>query len=527
MGTSGTLAPPALSAPPAGIVSPPSDVELYAYLGPQRRWVLTCMSAAYVFAGTTLFLFAMRTPLLFGFLAVLAMNSIAWFLALMDGQSRRRVRKSRHVALVRRWEPAVMPSMDVFLPSCGEPLDVLRNTFHHVSRLEWYGRLRVWVLDDAGSHDVRLLAAEFGFEYRSRPNRGYLKKAGNLNYALGQCDGEFITIFDADFCPRPDFLWHLMPYFDDPGIGIVQSPHCFDTGPEQTWIERASGASQEIFFRWLMPSRDANGATICCGSCAVYRRSALDIIDGFAKIEHSEDMYTSFAMQENGFSTKYVPVQIAKGLSPDTLSAAVNQQYRWCLGNLQLMASRRFYQLKMPWRARVGYFSGFANYIAQAINVFVLPLPMAIMYFSAPEDIRAWHILPLLVHAWVFLVLLPSVATTRWRFEVFRGTTLFCLAHGVALVHLLKGRHSEWVPTGAAGRRSPLAHTVSKIAVCWFSVSNLLLGGGAVYAVLHTGLVHMWSSLIFVGAYACITVPLIREAQLALRPSPVRARKSA
>ncbi|WP_327351032.1 glycosyltransferase [Streptomyces sp. NBC_01304] len=513
MGKSGT------PAPPVGIVSPPTDEEMYAYLGPQRRWVLICMSASYVFGAVTLFLFALRAPALWGFMVILGLNSVAWILASLDGQSKRRLSKESHLALVEGWAPSVRSSIDIFLPSCGEPLDVLRNTFHHVSRLEWDGKLRVWVLDDSGSPEVALLADEFGFEYRSRPNRGHLKKAGNLNYGLQHCDGEFVTIFDADFCPRPDFLHHLMPYFDDPGTGIVQSPHCFDTGPGQSWLERASGAWQEIFFRWLMPSRDADGASICCGSCAVYRRSALNITDGFAKLSHSEDMYTSIAMKQSGFSTRYVPVQLAKGLSPDTLSAAVNQQYRWCMGNLQLMVNRDFYRMKMPWRARAAYFSGFANYIAGAINIFMLPLPMAIMYWFSPMDIRAWHVLPLLVPAWVFLVLLPSVATTRWRFEALRGTTLFSVAHGVAFLHLLKGRHSEWVPTGAAAKRNPLAHTVSKIALIWFSLINVVLCGGAIYAAVDGGVLHVWGSLVFVASYLAITVPLIREALLTLRPS--------
>ncbi|WP_233415858.1 glycosyltransferase [Streptomyces sp. N35] len=518
MGTSGTLSPP------GGIVAPPTDQEVYAYLGPQRRWVLLCMSASYVFGAVTLFLFALRAPVLYGFMGILALNSVAWLLASMDGQSRRRVTREGHEAVLRGWAPADPPSVDIFLPSCGEPLDVLRNTFHHVSRLDWTGPLRVWVLDDSGSHQVRTLAGEFGFEYRSRPNRGYLKKAGNLNYGLEHCDGEFVTIFDADFCPRPDFLHHLMPYFDDPGVGIVQSPHVFDTGRELSWIERASGAWQEIFFRWLMPSRDAESASICCGSNAVYRRSALRITDGFAKMEHSEDMYTSIAMAQHGFATRYIPVQIAKGLSPDTLSAAVNQQYRWCMGNLQLMVKRDFYRMKMSWRARAAYFSGFANYIAGAINVYVMPLPMMIMYWFAPGDIRAWHVLPLLVPAWVFLVLLPSVATTRWRFDALRGTTLFSVAHGVAFLHLLKRRHSEWVPTGAAKKRNPLAHTISKVAVVWFSLVNLGLIAGAAYASVNGGLAHVWGSMVFVLSYVAITGPVIREALLTLRPSPALAR---
>jgi hypothetical protein len=85
---------------------------------------------------------------------------------------------------------------------------------------------------------------------------------------------EVIAILDADFCPRPDFLRHLVPYLASPEVGIVQSPQCFDTAASMGWIERAAGAAQESFFRWIQPSRDASDAAICCGSNAIYRRAA-------------------------------------------------------------------------------------------------------------------------------------------------------------------------------------------------------------------------------------------------------------
>jgi len=61
---------------------------------------------------------------------------------------------------------------------------VLRNTYTHVKAMEWAGRVDVHVLDDGDRGEVRDLAAQFGFDYVVRPNRGHLKKAGNLQYAF-------------------------------------------------------------------------------------------------------------------------------------------------------------------------------------------------------------------------------------------------------------------------------------------------------------------------------------------------------
>ena len=102
-----------------------------------------------------------------------------------------------------------------------------------------------------------------------------MKKAGNLKYGFEHSDGDLIVIFDADFCPRHDFITELAPYFDEyPDVGIVQSPQFFDTHKGMSWLQRCAGTVQESFYRWAQVSRDKLGAPICVGTCAVYRRAA-------------------------------------------------------------------------------------------------------------------------------------------------------------------------------------------------------------------------------------------------------------
>ena len=123
--------------------------------------------------------------------------------------------------------------------------------------------MTVWVLDDGDQSQVERLAVEFGFNYVVRPNRGHLKKAGNLRHAFRVTTGDFIVILDADFCPRADFLEHTVPYMDDPTVGIVQTPQFFDSLTTMNWLERTAGATQELFYRWVQPSRDRAGAPVC------------------------------------------------------------------------------------------------------------------------------------------------------------------------------------------------------------------------------------------------------------------------
>ncbi|WP_326616473.1 cellulose synthase catalytic subunit [Streptomyces anulatus] len=499
---------------------PPSDDELYWYFGPQRRWVLVSSSLAFVFTAATMFTFALRTPALWAFLAILGLNVVALLLSSVNSLRQRRLTRASHEVLVRAWRPAGLPGVDLYLPTCGEPLPVLANAYRAVAALDWPDALTVWVLDDADRTEVADLAAEHGYRYVVRPDRGHLKKAGNLNHALTLSEAEFIAILDADFAPRPDFLRHLVPYLADPAVGIVQSPQCFDTDAGMDWIQRAAGAAQEWFFRWIQPSRDASDAAICCGSNAVYRRSAIDLAGGFARLDHSEDLYTGLALHERGFRTQYVPVLVAKGTSPDTVTSFVNQQYRWAMGNLHLLGTPVLKRMGAPWRMRLCFYEGVVGYLTTAVNTFAAPLPPLVMMFWYPDDIRPWHVLPLLAPLWLWQVLLPRISRTRWRVEVIRANVLTSVAAATAFWHTLRGRSAAWVPTGvrSSGSSGSMARRVVGVSLVWLIVSNGAAAGGLALAMARNGWEPTWGLGLYLLVQLQINVPLIRDLSAELRP---------
>lgn len=57
-------------------------------------------------------------------------------------------------------------------------------------------------------------------------------------------------------------------------------------------------------FVCLQVNLDRFNASVCVGSCGVYRRTAVEPFGGVAPIEHSEDMYTGFKMSEIGFKVR-------------------------------------------------------------------------------------------------------------------------------------------------------------------------------------------------------------------------------
>lgn len=186
------------------------------------------------------------------------------------------------------------PTVDVYLPVCAEELEILDNTWRHVTRLDWpRDKMQVHVLDDGGKPAVQALAESYGFHYMVRDDRPRLKKAGNLRWAFARTTGDYFAIFDADFCPRPDFVRELVvEHLDDDKVAIVQSPQFFRVTDDQTWVEQGAGATQELFYRVVQVNRDRWGASICVGSNALYRRAALEEVGGTAEIGFSEDVHT-------------------------------------------------------------------------------------------------------------------------------------------------------------------------------------------------------------------------------------------
>ena len=145
-----------------------------------------------------------------------------------------------HKKMLDGWKPGELPSVDVFLPTCGEPIDVLANTWDGVFEMQkaYPGGVYVHCLDDAHSSEVHELADKYNFYYHARPNKGWFKKAGNLRHGFENTEADFIAIFDADFRPRHDFLDELLPYFyADERLGIVQSPQYFAYSEKQNWLE--------------------------------------------------------------------------------------------------------------------------------------------------------------------------------------------------------------------------------------------------------------------------------------------------
>jgi len=378
-----------------------------------------------------------------------------------------------HQARVQAWHPRSYPRVDIYLPICGEPIELLRNTWTAVLGLikDYEGEARAYVLDDGPSEEACTMAASFGFEYIHRADWPAGKKAGNLRYAFRRTSAPYLVIFDADFAPRRDFLAETLPYLEDPAIGIVQTPQYFRSSPGQTWIERAAGPIQEVFYRTVQVARNRLNAAVCCGTSAVYRRAALKPQGGPTLIPYAEDVHTGLDVRRNGWSVIYLPILLSTGICPDNLDAFVRQQYRWCSGNVGIVFSRRLWSIPMRIPARLSYISGFLYYAYTALLTFFGPIIPIVMLAFLPGQIRLRNFIILLPAMLTGFVLYPlwhrsSYGPWIWPLGIARGW-----AHVFAIWDGAWGKSMSWQPT-----RTPAGSLQRfRIGVRWWSGSVAVL----------------------------------------------------
>lgn len=390
-----------------------------------------------------------------------------------------------HELRVMNWKPLSYPDVDVFLPVCGEPIDVLRNTWEGVHQLRYTypGRALPWVLDDGSSDEVREMAREFGFGYIRRGEKVH-KKAGNLRNAFAGTRSPFIIIFDADFRPRTDFLAETLPYMDDSSTGIVQTPQYFRSLKGQTWVERAAAATLEVFYRSVQQARDRFGSALCVGSNALYRRTALEPSQGCFLIPYAEDSHTGLAARKHGFELKYLPIPLATGVCPSNVDAFMRQQYRWCNGANSLVWGGHMWRVPMPWKARLPYVAGWMWNFTTALRTLVLPLIPIVLLAFLPGEVRLRNAILLLPAVVTGAVLYPLWHNTRWTVATWPIAIAVGWAQVLGIWDFARGKVMTWQPTiGPAA--APLRFR--KCVVLWNGTLALVWVGLAVWRIAQTG----------------------------------------
>jgi cellulose synthase/poly-beta-1,6-N-acetylglucosamine synthase-like glycosyltransferase len=426
------------------------EKDLFTDQGRLSLYCFGAVSTVCLLAGNILFV--IYNPGVWPYAIFIALTAFYLSLSYLVGFLGKPFDLTLHNFLCLKWfDRSDEASVDIYLPVCGEDLEIILNTWRHVLNLRLTNNnIKVYVLDDGKNDEVKLQAEKFKFGYIRRET-SELKKAGNLRNAFKITSGEFILILDADFCPRQDMLIEMLPYmFEYEKCAIVQSPQFFRVEDHQTWIGKGAAAVQELFYRLMQVNRDTFNGSICVGTCGLYRRKALEPFGGTAPIEYSEDVHTGFQLISTGWRIFYIPIILSAGVCPELLKSFFTQQYRWSLGSMSLFFSKKFWAAPITRMQKLCYMNGQFYYISTGIAALMAPVPGLFMLGFYPDKIH-WYNLLLSVPS----VLFSTVFMYYWMklpmgIYVLRSRAVAYFAHLYALKDFLFNSLEEWVPTGVS-----------------------------------------------------------------------------
>ncbi|KAL8752123.1 MAG: hypothetical protein Q9184_005836 [Pyrenodesmia sp. 2 TL-2023] len=231
------------------------------------------------------------------------------------------------------------PSVDVFIPCCGEAPDVVITSIEGALASDYpTDKLRVIVLDDGRSKELADLVSNIRttrsnlFYHSRQKTKNHHYKAGNMNdgiewvKTLPGPPAPFIAILDADMIPEPHWLQVLLPQvLSDPKMALACPPQDFYDVPMEDPLAQAL----EVQYRVTNPLKGAAGAAYCAGSGFVVRRKALEEVGGFPTVSLTEDNCLSNFLFKKGWQGVYVDEALQYGRVPESFAAHVVQQTRW------------------------------------------------------------------------------------------------------------------------------------------------------------------------------------------------------
>lgn len=279
------------------------------------------------------------------------------------------------------------PVVDVFIPTYNEPLEVVKPTVLAAMNMDWPAdKFRVAILDDGKRPEFREFAEQAGCGYFVRPTNEHAK-AGNINNALKQTDGELVVIFDCDHVPTRSFLQMSAGWFlADKQLAMLQTPHHFysaDPFERNLSIFRKVPNEGLLFYGVVQDGNDTWNATFFCGSCAVMRRTALEEIGGVAVETVTEDAHTSLRMQRNGWNTAYINLPQAAGLATAKLADHIGQRIRWARGMVQILRiDTPLFGKGLSLPQRLCYFNSVIHYLYALPRMIFLTAPLLYLLFG-------------------------------------------------------------------------------------------------------------------------------------------------
>ncbi len=360
--------------------------------------------------------------------------------------------KHRHKATgepPRRFEQ--LPPVTVQLPLYNERY-VVERLIDEVVKIDYPRELlQIQVLDDSTDDTApfaealvtRYAALGYPIEYHHRTHRhGF--KAGALQEGLKTATGEFIAVFDADFCPPADFLYRTIHHFADPKIGVVQTRWSY-INRDYNFLTEVEAMLLDGHFILEHGARSRAGYFFNFnGTAGILRKSMIDGAGGWQNDTLTEDSDLSYRAQLKGWRFVYLPGLDCPSELPVEMHSFQVQQSRWAKGLTQVAKKLlpTLLRADIPKRVKAEAFLHLTPNISYPLMIVVsaLMLPVMIVRFY----MGVWQMvtidLPLIIASFWSISLFYVVAQRElypknWKRSILMLPMLIAVGVGLTIIN--------------------------------------------------------------------------------------------
>lgn len=266
------------------------------------------------------------------------------------------------------------PSVALLIPAHNEGI-VLENTLQAMARLQYKGKLDIYVLDDNSHDETAEIAQDFAqvfsrIHYIPVPPGAPSGKSRVLNYGLSISNSAYFIVYDADNEPEADALEKLVKAAEKTqgaagAVGYVKTKNS-----DANILTRMISLEFQVFQLLMQCGRwKAFKLGSLAGTNMLLRRSVIEQLDGYDVFALAEDAELTVRLTAKGFLLPVVPSSRTWEQEPEQVQTFIKQRTRWLTGNIYLL--EKSIQHLTHWKGKT-FFLSLQHLLTYLVFVLVL-----------------------------------------------------------------------------------------------------------------------------------------------------------
>lgn len=206
----------------------------------------------------------------------------------------------------------------------------------------------VIVVDDASSDNTAEVLKRLSKKYlklkviRNKKNLG--NAARSQNVGLREATGDIVAVIDGDSYPAKEAIRKMIGFFSDEKVGAVTCPILVRN--KNTFFAKIQAIEYGIISVTRKLLEFVGAIYVTPGPLALYRKKALDEIDGFDENNLTQDIEATWHLAAIGWKRKMCLSTKVTSTVPLKFLEWYKQRERWSIGGMQTIIKYKSYFFK-------------------------------------------------------------------------------------------------------------------------------------------------------------------------------------